>query len=85
MKKLTFLSVMAMGALIANTVQAAPKKAELEQAGYTCEVVSVNFMECTKAGEKTYWCTGHTCEAKPRRVPTKPNLGGIYRPPTHYQ
>jgi hypothetical protein len=38
----------------------------LEKQGYKCEVVSVGFVECTKKGEKTYWCSRGSCAPAPR-------------------
>lgn len=41
---------------------------DLKDAGYTCERVATNFIECTKSGESTYWCTDDgTCEQAPAR------------------
>jgi hypothetical protein len=49
---------------------------DLENDGYKCERVSVNFKECTKSGKPTYWCTDSgDCQVAPkqsapsRRVP----------------
>lgn len=44
---------------------------DLEAQGYTCEVVATGFTECTKKGEKTYWCDT-ICQPAPR---------GLTRPP----
>jgi len=41
---------------------------ELQDAGYKCERVATNFIECTKPGEPSYWCTNDgTCEQAPSR------------------
>ena len=41
---------------------------ELQGAGYKCERVATNFIECTKPGQPTYWCTNDgTCEQAPAR------------------
>lgn len=42
---------------------------DLKGDGYSCVRVSVNFIECTKKGGTTYWCTdAGVCEAKARRA-----------------
>lgn len=47
----------------------AEKKADLQKDGYKCVRVSVNFIECTKAGSPTYWCDdAGNCQAKPARI-----------------
>jgi len=38
-------------------------QSDLEDKGYSCEVVSLGFVECTK-GDTTYWCSGGTCTKK---------------------
>jgi hypothetical protein len=48
-------------ATVAHAVQndggGGPKtKSELEKDGYKCERVSVNFIVCSKDGQKDYWC-----------------------------
>lgn len=53
-------------------------KDALVKDGYTCVRVSVNFIECTKKGSKTYWCDdAGKCEQAPARQtrPKDPNRG----------
>ncbi|HEY0918802.1 hypothetical protein [Devosia sp.] len=55
-------------------------KADLEKDGYTCQLVSVGFWECTKGG-KTYWCDAGSCQPKPRLQPSgtrvpRPDVNG---------
>jgi len=51
---------------------------DLKKKGYKCEVVATDFIECTKDGETTYWCSnrGKTCIKKPLSLrpssPTRP-------------
>lgn len=49
-------------------------KDTLKADGYTCELVSVGFWECTKSGGTTYWCDATSCQPKPAR--TGGNRGG---------
>jgi len=46
----------------------APTPESLEEDGYTCEVVATKFLECTKKGSTTYWCSSGTCIPKPRQT-----------------
>ena len=41
-------------------------QASLRTDGYTCEVVSVGFSECTASGKTTYWCDSGSCQPKPK-------------------
>lgn len=61
----------------------------LKADGYKCETVSIGFVECTKAGETTQWCSSGTCVDKPRRTSpihrhTAPNGGGVFIEPSSY-
>jgi len=50
---------------------------DLKKKGYKCEVVATDFIECTKDGEKTYWCSdrGKKCIPKPLILrPSSPRL-----------
>lgn len=50
-------------------------KKDLESDGYTCVRVSVNFIECTKSGSDTYWCSDDgTCAQAPAK--TTPGASG---------
>lgn len=54
---------------------------ELEDDGYSCVRVSVNFIECTKNGSKTYWCDDFgTCEPAPRKAMPGTNGAAAARP-----
>ena len=46
----------------------------LKEAGYSCARVSLNFIECTKPGEPTFWCTDNgSCQKAPMiTTPVKP-------------
>ena len=54
---------------------------DLTQQGYHCEVVSAGFVECTKEGSPTYWCTSGVCvqQLRVNRPPfgTTVGLGGF--------
>lgn len=54
----------------------------LEADGYKCTTVSVGFVECTKAGKTTYWCSSGVCTPKPR---TGPGTEFRDRPVTSHQ
>lgn len=79
--------VMTIAAALVLAVAALPtpaaagkKKSELETDGYKCERVSVNFIECTKAGSPTYWCDdAGTCQAK-RPKPEVDTGGQVVKP-----
>lgn len=43
-------------------------KDTLKADGYSCELVSVGFWECTKSGSTTYWCDATSCQPKPART-----------------
>ena len=50
---------------------------DLKKKGYKCEVVATDFIECTKDGETTYWCSdrGKKCIPKPLILrPSSPRL-----------
>jgi len=52
-------------------------KSDLESQGYTCELVSVGFWECTKSGSTTYWCDSGSCQPKPLKGGNKGKFGSI--------
>lgn len=67
----SLIVVLAAAATATMTLPAAAdtKKDTLTNDGYKCVRVAVNFIECTKEGSPTYWCTdAGVCEAKPRRA-----------------
>ena len=45
---------------------------DLEKAGYSCERVSVNFIECTKKGSPRYWCTDDGSCQQAFKIPVTP-------------
>lgn len=56
---------------------------QLEDDGYSCVRVSVNFIECTKNGSKTYWCDdGGACAPAPRKASPGANGAAAARPTT---
>lgn len=58
---------------VPNNGGSGTKMDELKKGGYTCERVSVNFIECTKDGSPTYWCTDNgECQQQARRHVTFP-------------
>lgn len=40
---------------------------DLTKQGYHCEVVSAGFVECTKEGSPSYWCTYGSCTPAPAK------------------
>lgn len=58
----------------------------LKKDGYACEVVSAGFVECTKNGSPTYWCTSGTCTQAPKvmRPPTSRLPSDVYKPPISF-
>ncbi len=63
------------------------KKSKLKKDGYKCVVVSAGFVECTKTGKKTYWCSGSSCVPKSKKVrnsrrPNKVNSAQTMAPTT---
>jgi len=80
--------VFALAALLFSTAALAGKpKKDLVDSGYKCERVSVNFIECTKAGSPTYWCDdAGNCEQKARKALPKDIIapqGGVLDPGTN--
>ena len=72
-------AVLAMGtapvhALDSPTGDTDTSQDDLKKKGYKCEVVATDFIECTKDGEKTYWCSdrGKKCIPKPLKRPSSP-------------
>lgn len=59
---------------------------DLKKGGYACEVVSAGFVECTKNGSPTYWCTSGTCTQAPKvmRPPTSRIPSDVYKPPISF-
>jgi hypothetical protein len=73
------LAALAAGMYISPAAAAGKKQVDLRGDGYKCVRVSVNFIECTKDGAPTYWCTdAGVCEQAPSRV----GNGGNARAPT---
>jgi len=52
-------------------------KSDLESQGYSCELVSVGFWECTKSGGTTYWCDSGSCQPKPLMGGNKGKFGNV--------
>jgi hypothetical protein len=54
---------------------------DLKKGGYSCERVSVNFIECTKPGSSTYWCTDNgECQQARKHVTLPGQLPGAADP-----
>jgi hypothetical protein len=67
--RVTFGIFAAVAVAVALSTPALAGKKKSDLVGYTCVRVAVNFIECTKDGETTYWCDdAGNCEAKPARV-----------------
>jgi hypothetical protein len=62
------MAVAAPAAAMDNGPMSTIPKAGLEADGYSCELVSTGFWECTKAGGTTYWCDTGSCQPKPMKT-----------------
>ena len=74
-------AVLAMGTAPVHALNTSPggtdtSQDDLKKKGYKCEVVATDFIECTKDGETTYWCSdsGKKCIPKPLKRPSSPRL-----------
>lgn len=48
---------------------------DLKKDGYTCVTVSTGFLECTKPGGDTYWCSSSTdCGVAPKTIKPQTRL-----------
>jgi hypothetical protein len=88
----TRLAVFLTGATLALSMAAAPAlamdngafgtavtKSDLEGQGYSCDLVSTGFWECTKPGGTTYWCDAGSCQPKPLKTNGGNKLNGVLR------
>lgn len=83
------LSAMPAHATQNNGTSADVTVKSLKDKGYKCETVSVGFVECTKTGKTTQWCSGGKCVDKPLRGnsytrSTAPNNAGVVLDPSAY-
>jgi hypothetical protein len=61
-------------ALDSPTADTDTSQDDLKKKGYKCEVVATDFIECTKDGETTYWCSDRGKKCIPKPLVFRPSL-----------